>query len=137
KLQAAGVVSGWLDFGGQLLAWGAPRDVGIARPTERHREQLHLRLVNGSLSTSSSAERGRHHIDPRTGELCPAWGSVSVVAADGLTADILSTALYVLGPKRGLVWADAHDVAAVFLVGAGEVRASRSFRSLSPAVSRF
>jgi thiamine biosynthesis lipoprotein ApbE len=37
-----------------------------------------------------------------------------VVAAYGLTADILSTALYVMGPERGLVWADAHDVEAVF-----------------------
>ena len=37
-----------------------------------------------------------------------------MVAADGLTADILSTALYVLGPERGQAWADAHDVEAVF-----------------------
>jgi thiamine biosynthesis lipoprotein len=135
RLERAGVRSGWLDFGGQLLAWGAPREVGIAGPTDRHQTRLRILLTNASLSTSSSSERGRHHIDPRTGNLSPAWGSVSVVAANGLTADILSTALYVLGPERGLAWADQNGVAAVFFVQANEVRQSRAFRSLPLAAS--
>jgi thiamine biosynthesis lipoprotein len=131
RLEAAGIHSGWLDFGGQLLAWGAPREAGIAGATNRHQARLRILLTNASLSTSSSSERGRHHIDPRTGLLCPSWGSVSVVTSSGLTADILSTALYVMGPERGLVWANAHDVAAVFFVApADEVRESRAFHSL-------
>ena len=63
---------------------------------------------------------------------CPAWGSVAVVAPDGLTADILSTALYVLGPDAGLAWADRHHTAAAFLLNDGTIRPSAAFRVLTP-----
>jgi thiamine biosynthesis lipoprotein len=33
-----------------------------------------------------------------------------------MEADILSTALYVMGPGDGLAWADRHGVAAIFIV---------------------
>ena len=46
-----------------------------------------------------------HIFDPRTGRPVPAWGSVTVVARDPLLADILSTALLVLGPEAALAWA--------------------------------
>jgi len=113
-LVAAGVRDALLDFGGQLLVVGRPRGVALAAPDDRHRATLGLQLGPGSLSSSGTSEHGRHIIDPKSGIPSPAWGSVSVVAADGLTADVLSTALYVMGPERGRAWADAHHVAAVF-----------------------
>jgi thiamine biosynthesis lipoprotein len=88
--------------------------VALSAPDDRHRPTLRFVLARGSLSSSGTSEHGRHIIDPKTGLRSAAWGSVSVVAADGLTADILSTALFVLGPERGVAWADAHDVEAVF-----------------------
>ena len=55
-------------------------------------------------------------MDPRTGRAVPPWGSVTVVAADPLVADILSTALFVMGPDEGMAWARGRsDVAALFL----------------------
>ena len=113
-LAAGGVRDALLDFGGQLLVLGRPRPVSLSAPDDRHRATLSFVLPAGSLSSSGTSEHGRHILDPHTGLRSPAWGSVSVVAADGLTADILSTALYVLGPERGQAWADAHDVEAVF-----------------------
>ena len=113
-LEAEGVRDALLDFGGQLLVLGRPRPVSLSAPDDRHRATLSFVLPAGSLSSSGTSEHGRHILDPHTGLRSPAWGSVSVVAADGLTADILSTALYVLGPERGRAWADAHDVEAVF-----------------------
>lgn len=113
-LEAGGVRDALLDFGGQLLVIGRPRPVALSAPDDRHRATLRFVLARGSLSSSGTSEHGRHIVDPKTGLRSPAWGSVSVVAADGLTADILSTALFVLGPERGLAWADEHDVEAVF-----------------------
>lgn len=113
-LEADGIRDALLDFGGQLLVLGRPRPVALSAPEDRHRATLRFVLAGGSLSSSGTSEHGRHILDPKTGLRSPAWGTVSIVAADALTADILSTALFVLGPERGLAWADAHDVAAVF-----------------------
>ncbi|HEX9081607.1 MAG TPA: FAD:protein FMN transferase [Holophagaceae bacterium] len=128
----AGTPSGLLDFGGQLLAWGRPVEASVADPRDRRRARLSLHLKDASLACSGTSERGRHLLDPRTGRRCPAWGSVAVVAPDGLTADILSTALYVLGPDQGLAWADRHRTAAAFLLNDGTIRESTAFRSLNP-----
>ena len=130
-LRAAGVKQGVLDFGGQLLAFGAPSPAAIAAPDDRHRPALELKLDGASLSTSGTSEHGRHILDPRTGDRSPAWGSVSVIAADGLTADILSTALYVLGPDQGLRWAEAHQVAALFQRPGAAAIASTAFAALT------
>lgn len=125
-------LAGWLDFGGQVLAWGPSRRVAVADPLDRTRPRLTLRLKNASLACSATTERGRHILDPRTGLRCEAWGATAVVAREALTADVLSTALYVLGPDQGLRWAEAHGVAAVFLLNHGEVRMSRAFRRWHP-----
>lgn len=128
----AGTASGLLDFGGQLLAWGRPVAASIADPRERQQARLSILLKDASLAASGTSERGRHILDPRTGKPCPAWGSVAVVAPEGLTADILSTALYVLGPDQGLAWAERHGTAAAFLMNDGTFRLSPAFRALHP-----
>jgi thiamine biosynthesis lipoprotein len=119
-----------LDFGGQVLAVGAPRDapgwtVAVADPRHRRQPALELLLRDVSASTSAQSERfvtldGQrygHILDPYTGHPVSAWGSVTVITADPLLADILSTALFVMGPRRGLAWANRHPlVGAVFVV---------------------
>jgi thiamine biosynthesis lipoprotein len=130
----AGVPSGWIDFGGQVLAWGRPFRVDIADPQDRQLTRCTVLLKAASLSCSGTSERGRHILDPRSGEPCPAWGSTAVVMADALSADVLSTALYVLGPEAGPIWAERHDVAAAFLLNDGSVRMTRAFRALNPTL---
>jgi thiamine biosynthesis lipoprotein len=132
--QMAQTREGLLDFGGQLLAWGRPVTVSVADPQHRQLPRLSFRLNQASLSCSGTSERGRHILDPRTGVPCPAWGSTAVVAADGLTADVLSTALFVLGPDAGLRWAEREGIAAVFLLNDGSLRMSRAFRALQPTL---
>lgn len=132
--QSAGVPTGLFDLGGQLLAWGRPVPVSVADPMDRHCPRLSLLLHEASLSGSGTSERGRHLLDPRSGEPCPSWGSTAVVAPLALTADVLSTALYVLGPDAGFAWAERHRVAAAFLLNDGTVRMSPAFRSLHPTL---
>jgi thiamine biosynthesis lipoprotein len=100
---------------------------------------MNLTLTSGSLSTSSGSERDRwvrgtrvgHILDPHTGSPAPFRGSVSVWHESALVADVLSTALYVMGPRKGLSWAEARGIAAVFAMpradGTLERRASTSF----------
>ncbi len=116
-----------IDFGGQLIIRGE-REVAIADPKHRDVPVLALKLANASLSTSSTSEQPNHIIDPRTGKPVPARGSVSVITDDGLTADILSTALYVMGEDEGLRWADDHGVAAIFINSTQYVRLSAKAR---------
>ncbi|HJV22030.1 MAG TPA: FAD:protein FMN transferase [Holophagaceae bacterium] len=132
RLREGGAASGLLDFGGQLLAWGPARRVALADPRDRQRARLTLRLREASLSTSGTSERGRHILDPHTGQPCEAWGSVAVVRPTGLEADILSTALFVMGPERGFAWAEARGVAAAFLLNDGAVKLTTPFRTLHP-----
>jgi thiamine biosynthesis lipoprotein len=124
-----------IDFGGQLAVRGELR-VSLADPSDRRRPVLALTMRDGSLSTSSGSEKtfevnGRrfsHIIDPRTGEALPPRGSVSVIADDALTADILSTAIYVMGEDEGLRWADGNGVAAIFIDPDHNIRLSASAR---------
>ncbi len=132
KLEAGGATSGLLDFGGQLLVWGRAQSVSLADPRDRRRPCLSFRLQNASVSTSGTSERGRHILDPHTGQPCPAWGSVAVVRPTGLEADVLSTALYVMGPDRGLAWANAHGIAAAFLLNDSPALFTGPFRALHP-----
>ena len=105
-----GAASGILDLGGQVLAFGEETSVDVAAPRERGRTVARLRLADASASTSGNSERSLvvnghrigHLLDPRTGEPAPDFGSVTVVAKDGLTADVLSTAFFVLGPAQGM-----------------------------------
>jgi len=130
----AGAEYGLLDFGGQLLAWGAPRQVAISSPGDRRKEQIRLWLHGASLSTTSCSERGRHILDPRSGQLCEAWGSVSVITPSAFEADVLSTALYVMGPEAGFAWATQHQLAALFQPLGQAPRSTRAFTALNPTL---
>jgi thiamine biosynthesis lipoprotein len=134
-LGALGVGSALIDLGGQLLAVGGdaatgrPWEVGVAHPSRRHEPVGRLLVANASVSTSGNSERaGRaagapigHILDPRTGVPAPVWGSVTVVAHDPVAADVLSTALYVMGPRAGLEWsASLADEGVLFLEERGD-----------------
>ncbi len=83
-----------------------------------------LLLANGAVSTSGPSEqhldingvRYSHIIDPRTGMGLTRDLTVTVIAAHGLAADPLATALSVLGPERGLALIDSIPGAAALVV---------------------
>jgi len=113
-----------INFGGQLGVRGST-EATIADPRDRDRPAVALTITDASLSTSANSERS-HILDPRTGKLLPPRGSASVIAKDALTADILSTALFVMGEDEGLRWANANGVAAIFINPANQIRLSAS-----------
>jgi len=91
-------------------------------------------LANASLSSSGCSERGSHILDPRTGEPRSNWGTVSVVCPSALDADVLSTALFVMGPVQGLAWAESRRIPAVFEPHEGPVLMTGAFQNLHPTL---
>jgi len=126
--RAPGISRAVLDLGGQIGVAGGRFEVTVADPRQRERAALALAIDHGSLSTSGNSEHGftvvgrryGHILDPRTGFPAADFGSVTVWADDPLTADCLSTGLFVLGPERALAWAAAHPgIEVVVLVERG------------------
>lgn len=110
-----------------------PLDAPDAPPTE------FVWLRKGGLATSGDlfqhveidGVRYSHIVDPRTGLGLTDHSLVVVVARDGMTADALSTAISVLGPARGLAFAERHGACARVVRKPGrdiEVFASPCFR---------
>jgi FAD:protein FMN transferase len=143
-LEAKGVASAILNFGGQIATFGGGKHrVVIADPDSRETPAVEVTIGEGSLSTSSGSEKsfevgGRrfsHIIDPRSGEALSPSGSVSVFDRSAMTADVLSTALYVMGPTDGLRWADEHGVAALYLTPSADgfqITTSTAMRRMTP-----
>jgi thiamine biosynthesis lipoprotein len=79
-----------------------------------------LLLKHTAVSTAGDAERFveidghryAHIVNPRTGMGHEDRAAVTVVAPDGATADALETAVYLLGPERGLKLVDETPGAA-------------------------
>ena len=111
-MRAFAIESAGLDAGGELLFWrldGEPVCVGIADPLDRGTVRRTVWLRNRAVATSGQGETrlsigGRaigHVFDVRTGlPLSDDRPSATVIAADAATADLLSTAAFVLGEAR-------------------------------------
>ncbi len=141
-----------VDLGGQVAVSGVDPSSGrwpvdVAHPTRRSEAVMEIVLGTGSLATSGASERTlevdgeplTHILDPRTGHTLYRHTSVTVWHEDPLVADILSTALYVLGADAGLRFAESHGLAVLFLVPphaseslAVSVRPSQAFADRFP-----
>lgn len=146
-LRSRGIASASLDFGGQVLVYGTPPgvagrwEVAVAHPERRAEAVARLALTEGSVSTSAQSERFvevggaryGHVFDPRTGAPVPAWGSVTVVAPDAVEADVLSTALLVMGPEAARRWSRSAEVGVLVL----EVRGDELVATANAAMERF
>jgi thiamine biosynthesis lipoprotein len=121
-----------IDLGGQVAVGGTPPDgrpwmVALAHPADRQRAVARMPLSAGSLSTSGGSERDLrvgdtrvgHILDPHTGRPATFDGSVVVWHERALIADVLSTALYVMGPEAGLPWAASRGFAVAYLIPEG------------------
>jgi len=114
KLKEAGIKSCLVNAGGQIYCLGTkdelPWKIAVRNPRGKDLQEI-LELKDKAVATSGDYEqyfiknkkRYPHILDPKTGY--PANSgvvSVTVIAADGLTADALATAIFVLGKNKGL-----------------------------------
>jgi FAD:protein FMN transferase len=130
-VEGLGVGSYLVEIGGELRGRGVKADghpwwVSVETPGGAGAPAVDLVIALHDLSIATSgdyrrgfSEGGRwysHTIDPRSGRPVEhGLSSVSVLHRDCVMADALSTALMVLGPREGLAFAEARDLAALFV----------------------
>lgn len=128
-----GVTAVMLSAGGDLMQRGGePIVVGVEDPFNAYDNAPPLTVVevhDAGLATSGSARRGfvvdgvryGHVIDPRTGWPVDHVASVSVIAADAVTADVVATIIGVLPVDEAMAFAETVDVACLIVPIEGPV----------------
>ena len=120
---------------------GRPWSIAIRDPRREDGVVALLPLEDTAISTSGDYERYferdgvrcHHLIDPRTGRSPDTVRSVTILAADGLTAEALSKTVFVLGVERGLALLETLDgVDAVVVDAQGALHYSSGLLSGSP-----
>ncbi len=128
-LKARGINYGQIDLGGNIyLINDQPQTIAIRNPLAPEKIAVTVELIDQAISTSANYERSfsingksfGHLFDPLTGS--PVESdilSVSVISQDAALADALSTAIFVLGLRKGMVLLEKlKDVEAV-IIGKG------------------
>ena len=138
-LKEKGVASAIVSLGGNVYGVGTKPDgekweVALANPLDANDYCGLISIENQAIVTSGGYQRyfeenGKkyHHIiDPATGY--PAESgllSVTIISDSGTEADVLSTALYVMGLEKALAfWQEHGGFEAIFVTEAGEVIAT-------------
>lgn len=114
-LRGGGINDYMIFGGGQVQVHGKregrPWRVGIQHPRNPSTYFAALESTGASFSTSGdyehavfddSGKRWHHIIDPKTGLPAEQSLSVTIMTAEGIYADALSTAAFVLGPTKAL-----------------------------------
>lgn len=136
-LRDQGIKSGLVAAAGDIRTFGTrpdgnPWNIGIKnpRPGSGSDEILAtIKLGDKAVSTSGDYERyfmldGQryHHIlDPRTGYPARGCRSVTVITDRGVFADAFSTAVFVLGPEKGLRLAEDEEMQTLIVDDNGRV----------------
>jgi thiamine biosynthesis lipoprotein ApbE len=109
SLRSSGARSALVDLGTSSIALFGDRTITFEiRNPKGGRPPASFRLREGAIGSSSDEQRGSHIVDPRSGRPGTGVLAVTVVARTAAEADALSTAVYVLGPRRGIALLEAR-----------------------------
>ncbi len=111
-----------VNAGGDICQRGvAPSLIGIEnplRPYDNEPPLTTIELHNGAIATSGGRRRGftvggrryNHLLNPRTGLPVTHTASVTVMAGDAATADVVATAAAVMAPTDAVDWIDSFSL---------------------------
>ena len=130
-----------VNAGGDMRVGGkkinGPWVIGIQDPRDQSRILATLDAGDISVATSGDYERyftkegTRYHhlLNPFTGSPAQQCRSVTILAKDALSADALATAVFVMGPNRGLRLIEAMEGVEGLIVSAdGEIIVSEGLK---------
>ncbi|WPN45619.1 MULTISPECIES: FAD:protein FMN transferase [unclassified Pseudomonas] len=149
RLEGRGIHDYLVEVTGELKAAGnkpdgSPWRIALEEPRDDRQVAERIIAVDGyGVSTSGDyrnyfeqdGQRFSHTFDARAGApVSHSLASVTVIHPSALMADGLSTLLLILGPERGLDYAEKHDIGAFFVIRADTgfvTRSSHAFERLS------
>ncbi|WP_441249862.1 FAD:protein FMN transferase [Kitasatospora sp. McL0602] len=115
-LQAAGSTAHSVSGGGDVQTCGGPWRIGIAHPLRPGTLAAVLTDHDFAVATSGTAERGPHILDPHTGRPADGFASLTLTGRRLARTDAWATAVFAMGPERGLAWAEARPEVEAFAV---------------------
>jgi thiamine biosynthesis lipoprotein len=113
-LKKQGIESGYVNAGGDGMYFGTKPDgspwrVGLRNPDNKTDAITIIEISDMAVTTSGNYERFfnesarlSHISDPRTGMSSQSLISATVIASSAMEADVLATAVFVLGPVEGM-----------------------------------
>jgi thiamine biosynthesis lipoprotein len=146
ELRRDGITAGIVANAGDIRTFGLkpdgkPWNVGIRNPRQKgESDELFAKaqLSDKAISTSGDYERyfiadGKryHHIlDPRTGYPAGLSRSVTVITDKGAFTDSFSTAVFVLGPEKGMRLLQETGMEGIIVDASGGVHATEGIRRI-------
>lgn len=137
-LEKYGIKNYLVNVGGEVFSKGSNWKIGIQHP-RKEKELLGAVEVNGfGISTSGDyqkyfkkdGKRFTHIFNPATGYPANECEAVTIIAKDALTADALSTGIFVLGPKKGIELIEKiEDVEGIIVDTTGTIHESSGFKN--------
>ncbi len=127
-LQSLGHKDLIINAGGDLRVGGKglnqPWSIGIQHPRDPQKIMAKILLSDSALATSGNYEkffmyqgnRYGHIFNPKDGFPTEASQSASVIHKNGMTADALATAVFVMGPAKGFALCQKLDGVNCFIV---------------------
>jgi thiamine biosynthesis lipoprotein len=136
------VSSGIVNAGGDLYAFGQKSKqnswtIGLQHPRKPQDLLAAFAVKNQAIATSGDYQRyfmkdgvRYHHIfDPQTGRPARMMISTTIITTEVMDADALATAVFVMGPDKGIEWVDSMaNIEAMLVLEDGSIRYSKSFR---------
>lgn len=131
-----------INAGGNIVVLGGhpekrPWNISITHPRNNESFLGTVSINDGAVVTSGDyerffiqdGERYHHIIDPATGFPVTGMQSVTIVSSDSLQADLLSTAVFVMGVSKGLAFLQRYfpEVGAVLVDSDGVIHMTPGF----------
>jgi len=135
-IEKYGIKDYLVNVGGEIFAKGNNWKVGIQHP--RKQNELLGAIVSNGIGVSTSGDyqqyfkkdgkRFTHIFNPATGYPANECEAVTIIAKDALTADALSTGIFVLGPLKGIELIEKlKDVEGIIVDTTGHLHQSSGF----------
>lgn len=145
---AQNVEAGIINASGDIATWGnqpngIPWKIGINHPFKAYKSADVLE-INGAIVTSGdyqkyaeiNGKRYSHIINPTTGMPSTELTSVTVIGENAETANALSTAIMVVGKKKGLLLLKKSPAYACLIISnSGKIIKSKNYKKIKRSLS--